>query len=92
MPDKKLTLTFHSDPGHGWLAVPLKMLRDLGVAGKISRSSYRRGPMAYLEEDGDAAVFVEAAKAAGMEIKVVEKQEDPTPIRGYPSYSRPADS
>lgn len=87
MPEKNLTLTFHSDPGHGWLAVPKKLLRDYGVAGKISRCSYQRGDTAFLEEDGDAPVFIEAAQAAGVKIKFVEKYEDPTPIRNYPSYT-----
>lgn len=87
MSQKSLTLTFHSDPGHGWLAVPKKLLRELGVAGKISSCSYQSGDMAFLEEDGDASVFVEAAQTAGVQIKFVEKYEDPTPIRNYRSYS-----
>lgn len=88
MSHKKLTLTFHSDPGHGWLAVPMTLLRGLGIADAISRCSYMRGDTAYLEEDADASVFMEAAKAAGIEVQFLEKFEDPTPIRNYASYPR----
>lgn len=50
---------FHTDPGHGWLAVPVAELYDLGIAQKISRYSYisRDGRLAYLEEDCDLSIF-----------------------------------
>ena len=53
-----------TDPGHGWLAVPFKALRDSGVAEQVSSYSYvgsaRRGYVGYalLEEDCDAALVV----------------------------------
>ena len=59
--------TFITDPAHGWLAVPLTEIRDLGIAGDISAFSYMstsRG-LAYLEEDSDALRFI---KAKGVDI------------------------
>ena len=54
------TFTFHSDPGHGWLEVPRKMLTELGIDGEITGYSYQRGGLAYLEEDCDAGTFIKA--------------------------------
>ena len=53
---------FFHDPAHGWLEVPLSELLDLEIADKISTYSYKselRG-MAYLEEDCDLTVFLNA--------------------------------
>ncbi|MGZ5078631.1 MAG: hypothetical protein ACXWHZ_03690 [Usitatibacter sp.] len=56
------TYTFHTDPGHGWLAVPTAELRALHIVDKISGYSYlsRDGKTAYLEEDCDLSTFAEA--------------------------------
>jgi hypothetical protein len=51
---------FISDPGHGWLEVPVKELTTLGVAHLISSCSYVKGALAYLEEDCDMSVFLTA--------------------------------
>lgn len=52
--------TFYCDPGHAWLKVPLTLLEDLGLTGKISRFSYRSARFGYLEEDCDAYLFIRA--------------------------------
>jgi hypothetical protein len=57
------TYTFHQDRGHGWIAVPLEEVARLGI--KPSRYSYKDKINAYLEEDCDAGLFIEAKKAAG---------------------------
>jgi hypothetical protein len=54
--------TFYNDPGHGWLAVKVADLFLLGIAHKISTYSYMRGLTAYLEEDCDAGIYIEAHK------------------------------
>lgn len=81
--------TFHSDPSHGWLQVPMADLHKLGVANCISPYSYINGNMAYLEEDLDAGTFLNAAKAAGWEItgfnEVIEPRNE-SPVRSYFSY------
>lgn len=50
------------DPGHGWLVVSREWV-DRTCGDKISECSYASTfrDLAYLEEDVDAAVFIEAA-------------------------------
>jgi hypothetical protein len=88
-------LTFHADPGHAWLQVPIALLERLGIAEKITRYSYMDSPSesdswmgsnAYLEEDVDANTFVTAADAAGIQFAVKHAYAENTPIRDYPSY------
>lgn len=53
--------TFHTDDGHGWLAVTEKDLVEVGLtAFAFSRYSYRKADWFYLEEDCDMAKFCEA--------------------------------
>jgi hypothetical protein len=59
-------LTFVSDPGHGWLEVPLTDIAALGVEMKISPYSFIDGRFAYLEEDEDYAVYMDALVARGL--------------------------
>jgi ribosomal protein L21E len=66
---KTKTYKFISTPGHGYLEVPLKDIHSLGIADKISGCSYLGWDKAYLEEDCDAGVFIEALKATGVEFK-----------------------
>jgi hypothetical protein len=47
---------FISDPGHGWLRVPLKEI--LPIQDKISKCSYMNSKFAYLEEDCDMSIFL----------------------------------
>ena len=58
-------LTFVSDPGHGWLEVPLTDIAALGIEGQISPYSYINGRFAYLEEDCDMGVYLNARQAQG---------------------------
>jgi len=59
------TYVFHTDPGHGWLAVKRTELIRLGILDKITPFSYQSGGTVYLEEDCDAATFIEAKKRVG---------------------------
>lgn len=84
-----MRLNFYSDPGHGWLAVPLPLLERLGLLDQITTYSYMRGMLAHLEEDCDASLFLKAARAAGL---VVTFREHNCPdrysrIRNYDPYS-----
>ena len=54
--DHTYILIFHTDPGHGWLEVPVKEVRNSGVP--ISQCSYIKGDKAYLEEDCDAPAYL----------------------------------
>jgi hypothetical protein len=66
MHDFSKVLTFVSDPEHGWLEVPLTDIAVLGIEGQISPSSYISGRFAYLEEDCDYAVYMDALAARGL--------------------------
>jgi hypothetical protein len=79
---KTQKLTFHTDSGHGWLEVPRADAIALGLAEKISPYSYMGGQSLYLEEDCDAGLYLDAAKAAGYTLHIVEKYTDgDSPIR-----------
>lgn len=79
-------LTFHTDPGHGWLEVPRADLVDLGIVSSVSAFSYQKGTRVYLEEDCDASLYLEAARAAGWRVNVREQYSDPCPVRDFPRY------
>lgn len=82
-----MKLTFHSDSGHGWLAVPVQLLKELGIQDQITVYSYLYKGVVYLEEDLDAGTFLDAAKAAGIEIEIGPGlYAYHTPIRNYPAY------
>lgn len=56
--------TYHTDAGHGWLAVPEADLRELGFSAQsFSRYSYKKTDWLYLEEDCDMGKFMEAFRA-----------------------------
>lgn len=50
---------YHQDPGHGWVAVPVAELVELGIRKQITSYSYvsSDAKTAYLEEDCDAATW-----------------------------------
>ena len=55
----KRTYSSYSDPGHGWMRVPIKDLAMLDLTHKsFSAYSYYRGDYLYLEEDSDATLFL----------------------------------
>ena len=84
----KMTFNFHSDAGHGWLAVKLTLVRELGLASEISPYSYMQGKTAYLEEDSDATKFINAFKARfGVEPQIKDlDSKDRSPIRSMKRF------
>jgi hypothetical protein len=74
---------FHSDAGHGWLAVKFDLLRELNLLNDISEFSYIKGKTVYLEEDCDAGKFINAFKIRfGLEPIIVDlDQKGRSPIR-----------
>lgn len=83
----KTTINYYQDPGHGWLAVKRQWLIDLRIDDRITPYSYQRGRTVYLEEDCDAATFLEAAKAAGWEVAYSGRHTNRnSPIRSYDRY------
>jgi hypothetical protein len=55
-----MIFNFHSDSGHGWLAVKNSLVRELGLAKQITQCSYMQGNSSYLEEDVDMIRFLNA--------------------------------
>lgn len=79
---------YHSDPGHGWLAVKLDDLKMLGIETDISSFSYVKGKTAYLEEDCDMPKFIKAAELKNITVEVKQGAvRDRSPIRSFRSYS-----
>ena len=68
------TYNFFTDPGHGWLEVPMTDIQIFGLEGKISGYSYisRNGKTAYLEEDCDYSLFLKVSP----EFEVIEIHQD----------------
>lgn len=83
------TYHFFSDPGHGWLQVPIRELHTLDIFDRISGFSYRNGNYAYLEEDDDASLFIRT-KQERENIKVAFIRHDspnqPSPVRSYAGF------
>jgi hypothetical protein len=81
-------LTYYTDAGHGWIKVSRADLDALDIAHKITTYSYERGPWVYLEEDCDASTYMEAAKAAGWTLNLIEHYAERSTIRNFPHYTR----
>lgn len=82
---------YYSDPGHGWVKVPIKELKELEIADKISPWSYMKGDYAYLEEDKDVYIFMMAMKKVGKPVSFREHNTDrQSKIRNYTSYHNKA--
>jgi hypothetical protein len=84
----KTVFDFVSDPGHGWLKVPVAELERLGIVDQISTYSYLRGDMAYLEEDCDLSVFLAARKARNEPVTFREHSRNKrSQIRNYATFN-----
>lgn len=82
------TYIYHTDPGHGWVAVKRQELIELGILDKISSYSYQRGDTVYLEEDSDAAAFVIAYQLRhGCKPLFRDSYQEHNPIRAYARFS-----
>jgi len=82
-----MQLTFHQDPGHGWVEVPRVLVDSLGIASQVSAYSYQKGGTCYLEEDCDAGLLVNALRAKNAEFKLVEAHTNfESFIRGLPRF------
>lgn len=67
---KTRTFQIYSDPAHAWIKVPKEFLRQ--IIGKDWRKvftpfSYERKDYVYLEEDKDAARFINWCNANGIQ-------------------------
>lgn len=82
-------LTFISDPGHGWLRVPLADIAALGIAGEISPYSFIDGRFAYLEEDCDYGRFIAACQAHGIPLPEMQDETVTRFDRSRPRFGDP---
>ena len=94
-----MQLVKYDDPGHGWLAVPLDVLKLHqfrvasqeehwpygGDAPTISTYSYVKNDYAFLEEDADMSTFLQVMELKGIDVSIDVQYQDPTPIRNYRS-------
>ena len=65
------------DPGHSWLEVPAKDVRDAaGVWDSITAYSPIKGGKMYLEEDCDMYTFYKAMKDNGYTINITDIHVD----------------
>lgn len=85
--NEAIDLYFFSDPGHGWLAVDYDLLEKFNLHGMISGYSYRKGNVAYLEEDVDAGYLLEYLKHNLIEYNIVHIDSNAEYIRSFPRYS-----
>lgn len=74
-------LTFHDTPGHGYLAVPLRLLRALNLTRVISAYSFVGATdsgeeIVYCEEDRDAGIVLDTLKRRGTEVTVETVDEE----------------
>jgi len=68
MEKRHFTFTYLTDPGHGWLMVPLETVKEImgSKFGEISDCSYiKGGHTAALEEDRDMILFLAELKKLG---------------------------
>jgi hypothetical protein len=80
-------LAFYTDPGHGWLCVPRRLISAVGLRpSSFSRFSYADEAFAYLEEDCDAPRFLRDFVATfGHAPETVERHANhDSPIRNLP--------
>jgi hypothetical protein len=82
-------LTFISDPGHGWLRVPLADIAALGIEGGISAYSFIDGRFAYLKEDCDYGRFITACTAQNTPLPEIQDQYVERFDRNQPRFGDP---
>lgn len=84
----KTKFHFVQDPSHGWLKVPVAELTRLGIQNNISSYSFIRDAMAYLEEDQDMKVFLEAREQRNEPVVLQEIiRNRQSRIRNYTAYA-----
>jgi hypothetical protein len=82
------TFNFFNDPGHGWLEVPVELIRRYDLRYKISCYSYMTQTHVYLEEDRDANLLLGKLRDEGVTFSIVDFNDDEeSEIRCYAWYS-----
>lgn len=89
--NERRPILYLQDPGHGWFSVKRAALDALGVLSQVTPYSYQRGGTVYLEEDWDAALFINAVRARFERDPLIrERHTYPgnrySPIRSYSRF------
>lgn len=66
-----ITLTYHKDSAHGWIAVPKKIFNLIEFRG--SNHSYHSDETVFLEHSTDFPVFKDLATKRGHKFELYEK-------------------
>lgn len=76
-----LYLIKHTDPGHGWLQVPLMLIRTTGI--KVTGYSYfsEKTQNVFLEEDCDAPKFIRYLTENKIEHAIKDSYEENSFVR-----------
>lgn len=84
---KKVSITVFADPGHAWGRVRKSVLVALEIDQRISTYSYMRGEYAYLEEDRDLHILIDALKRNGIPFDITERHSNSdSKVRRYDKY------
>lgn len=82
-----MKLTYHTDPGHGWIEMSWDVFQSLDISESISSYSYMNNNSVFLEEDCDAPAAIKRLKEMGFTVELVESYKENTPIRHYRRYT-----
>lgn len=83
------TFDYIQDSGHGWIKVPMQLLKDLSIADQVSYFSYYRAGFGYLEEDCDLTLFFNAFHARyGHDPKLRDRISKQSRVRTYAQYNK----
>ena len=81
------TIKAIEDGGHAWAIVPMSELRELNIHHEISRYSYKKDDLAYLEEDCDLGTYCKALKEKGIDYKFdIQYIDGRCFVRNLPRY------
>ena len=70
----EVNLTYHITERHGYLEVPLSLLRKLKISKLISEYSKVLRRTVFVEEDGDATLLTKRLKIEGYEVNLKESE------------------
>lgn len=70
----EVNLTYHITERHGYIEVPLSLLRKLKISKLISEYSKVLRRTVFVEEDGDATLLTKRLKLAGYEVNLRESE------------------
>ena len=71
-----MKIRFICDPSHGWGEVPISLINELEIGGKISNYSYKQDDNAYLEEDCDLSLFLNKMQEKGIKVDFTEEHSN----------------